>query len=542
MNLLISDLPREILAYILELSDSSYLVIDLWKTGDPKLQHKLSTCITKLDIRDTNPLSTSRWPKLISSLSKLQSLYIDRRHSWIMDSAAHLSREMQLLPPSLTSISLFSEDASTVLIELSRAGNAFQCGSIGTSVMGLSSLLPSLQTLKIGCDEDKTVVHVNLAGLPQTLTCLHLPSNLVRGNSSAFPQGLTELDQEPEGISWDGKLPLPPGLSSLRIGNLGVYDPMARWLLNLPQSLTALRLPCQDDQVVLPLSAIALLPRNLNELEMETSVDNDATYSSSDQPQQVSWPISLTSLALIYDSCCFGSHVLATLPPQLTHLSIDTKYFVPPPYVTGTSSFEWPSSLTSLRLEVQHDQHLPLNLDLHLSPALQKLYLDVDLTTLTTCRKFPPNITDLRLYERSSFRRWSISADLPPSLVTLIAPKASLKLNQIPTSVTRLKVDKILKSASTPSQTDSSSSASTASSASSLSQWPPHLLKLSLGTLNMSMASDLPSSLVKLRIDALERGSSQKASRIVSRQKVRSITPLRFSNVSHALVSKHWHC
>lgn len=74
----LSDLPSEVLALVLE-GSSSVAILSLWKCGDARLNWKLSQggCL-RVSLGDFNVASTSRLPSMLTRLSHLKELRIDR--------------------------------------------------------------------------------------------------------------------------------------------------------------------------------------------------------------------------------------------------------------------------------------------------------------------------------------------------------------------------------------------------------------------------------------------------------------------------------
>lgn len=111
---LLSELPNDVLAQIFAESRRSFLVIALWKCGDSKLNFKLAHSIDFIDLKDTRLASTSRYPKMLSRLTNLRYLSIDRFKFPLMDSASNLLRElMQLSSRKLATLRLLCEEVDT---------------------------------------------------------------------------------------------------------------------------------------------------------------------------------------------------------------------------------------------------------------------------------------------------------------------------------------------------------------------------------------------------------------------------------------------
>ena len=254
--------PPEILGLILDSAENSYLVIALWNAGDKILQSKVSKCMTVLEIRDSNPKSKSRFPKLISCLSNLCKLSIDRDIGRLADSAASLYACLLQLPPSITDLTVSSELAPSAF--LNHAADESIIKSTyprGTSELyDWSTIMPSLESLKIADYSCNTSIEfADFAGLPATLKRLHLPT-FPRSQAymmQSLPQSITDLDMDLN-FAWtsaNAQFCLP-GLT-----RLSLISVPAVWIDALPRHLTSLDLFCATST-----AELAALPSTQTEL------------------------------------------------------------------------------------------------------------------------------------------------------------------------------------------------------------------------------------------------------------------------------------
>lgn len=97
-------LPDEILSQLLSYKNSSSL-LQLWKCGHVALNQKLARAIRSVDLKDTIPGTTSRWPRLLGQLAGLRHLRINRNECRL-DTIDNLRHELQRLTPRLETLEL----------------------------------------------------------------------------------------------------------------------------------------------------------------------------------------------------------------------------------------------------------------------------------------------------------------------------------------------------------------------------------------------------------------------------------------------------
>lgn len=304
----LSAMPIPFLSLLLSSTHSSFLLIPLWKCGNASFNQSLSLAATSLDLKDTNPFSTSRWPFIISRLSRLRSLRISRPKGFLLPDYEALLAELRKLPASVQRISINSND---IFLDLSLPNDIL-----------LADHLPASLASQANLNELNALFQEPHASQSQNPSNIHLaaPCSLTREAITQLPRSLTRLTGNfriDEGIDEGGEkgegpidatkttspalLPWPPGLSSLE--PLPIYL-STRQIHLLPSSLTTLvahGLPHKESH----------FPPSLTCLELS-------------YPPQVlislprSFPPTLTELKLGYVS----HHTLQRLPLTLRTLSI----------------------------------------------------------------------------------------------------------------------------------------------------------------------------------------------------------------------------
>lgn len=177
---MLANLPKELLAQILCRTSTSFLIISLWKCGDHHLIKQLASAITFLDLKDTRLASTSRYPKLISELTNLRYLSINRGSHPLMDCSRSLSQEIQKIQGSnLETLKFCSAEAASAFRRHSDANDEDgdpifieAMYELGSSPLYMSHVFPQLTTFEIAgatCDEDPN----QLESMPMTFQVYH---------------------------------------------------------------------------------------------------------------------------------------------------------------------------------------------------------------------------------------------------------------------------------------------------------------------------------------------------------------------------------
>lgn len=257
---MLSQLPVEILAQILS-SNWSYLVIELWKCGDKTLNHRLAHrgCL-EVDLQDDTHHTTSRWPKMLTSLRHLRKLRIHRASSFLMP-AEQLSIEVRKLAPTLEVLKLTCQDADLCLFnfDTTSTGHLASKYERGSSrLWDVTAYFPSLHTLRLSTHIIESAYAPfsggDLAALPSTLVDLSLSHVSLRGDKDSV-----QVES------------LPPNLENFRIQSWNALDAsmssdsVRSVLTGLPPNLTrlsGLKLHRNEDLSALPrkLRRTVLLP------------------------------------------------------------------------------------------------------------------------------------------------------------------------------------------------------------------------------------------------------------------------------------------
>ena len=146
----LTEFPEEVLAQIFAGELNSHLVIQLWKCGSRVLNKKLAHSVRSVDLKDETPFSTSRWPKCLSSFTKLHSLSISLPSGYLMASAVDLVLELLALSSSLERFSIDSKDCIFIVDgELPPHHSSVNVDSANGSSQ-YSEAFRSLRSLKLG--------------------------------------------------------------------------------------------------------------------------------------------------------------------------------------------------------------------------------------------------------------------------------------------------------------------------------------------------------------------------------------------------------
>lgn len=474
MSLLLAHLSSDVLGLILNSKDCSYLTVDLWKTGDTILRAKLASVVTYLHLKDVLADSTSRFPKLVSSLRNLRYFSINRGRYPLMASSRDLSVELQKLS-SLHTLKIQSKEANACL--LNHAPNwtsdgerytVTRYGAFSSNLLDMASLFPNLSTLKlVGKGDDFT----SLAGLPPTLTTLILPRLTPSASALAsLPRSLTsfkgEMFDDSETSDWlhappslthvstlratafteipptlhrinlqlnhwsDNQLIFHDDLKTLSVDFLDVQDD-PNWTSRLPKNLEEFRATVGP----IPPASIASLPRSLTHLygNFRSGASTTAASNSEDDKSLVSWPPLLREL---YASQPVNGAFLASLSTLsfLRVLEIDYRG-------AALDGSILPRSLVSLSIN-------PTKALLILPgmPSLEVLTVDSSCHGAIHEESFPhlpTSLRDLSLTDptpgRAYARPYSKPVQLPPYLKSLMICSWNMEW-ELPRSLTTLEL------------------------------------------------------------------------------------------------------
>lgn len=366
----LADLPPDILTLVLGKFLISADLLQFWKCGDSKLNVKLSSSITHIDLKAHNKLP-SVYPRLLSKLHKLRSLSISGPPK-LVQYPTNFHNEIQNLSGSLETLHLLNRPTidSLMLNALTRTFPRLTTLFIRPSLYpdDLPFLPPTLTCLGL---EELRRVHRNdseakkvMQLLPRSLTRLettvsifsrsvdtqeflddwanappHLEyidtlifSRNINKPLSWLPKSLTFVGLEPNTINWSFNvaLAMPPLLQNLAFSELHIdiksfEDNGTTWTALLPRHLTHLKfgkVALSRGINYLNSADIASLPRTLKAMHLGTPPDwiswrtdfNAAAWWNL-------WPPALTTLSLPYYS--MESLPLECLPRTLKNLTIE---------------------------------------------------------------------------------------------------------------------------------------------------------------------------------------------------------------------------
>ena len=417
----LESLPGELLSII---SDYSVNLVNLWKCGNHVLTAKLANGVTRVDLKDDDWTSTSRWPKLLSRLTNLRSLSIKRANGCLLPKSTDLSREIRSLSPSLRELSLSFRGWNEALhnFDLETGEVIWSQYERGVSPwFDLSSHFPCLERVVFGGEQSGDFQTHHIAALPETILSVTLPSaKIVAGENNlcallprkcesliahltlgsaaedaltALPQSLTHLESIylnratdvallPRGIksgsisfqrfTWNSALAkaAPPLIDNIMIASL--HHEYTTWAEELPRHLVIVTDLTHNFSFVLDATLAASLPRTLVQFRMPAPIDYTSLQNwQSSRNGVLPWPPGLA--VLLSDSPVENE----TLTRNQQHILL-------------------PRSLTSLKILIEDDaSHLDWS---GLPQGLKTLHADYIRHNTLTLPTSPPNLTSLTLY------------------------------------------------------------------------------------------------------------------------------------------------
>lgn len=496
-------LPPELLSLILHGKHTSRCAIALWKCGSSLLNLKLASGLEYLHLKDKRLASTSRYPKMISSLKNLRFLHIDRGEYYLLPTSKSLSEELQkiqghkletlvlkcagallalrlhrplddLSPSQIDKSQALEEDYLTVDSDTSEDDDSdddefvlstYERGA--SFLFDMETIFPRLTTLKVfpHSDED-TFAEKDLAGLPQSLTTLTYPSTLEwythsKGLMAMLPRSLRTINggmshrnliEEDESTVEEMQQMLlrvwsnpPPYLTTL-----DAIAPPARYrtydLTWLPRTLTSYRFEVYKPGI--PLDLIHTIPPNtgpLNfyDLHLDT-FPSDASLLFSKLPSQV-------TVLSVRDPRSFliTPTFLASLPRSLTSLAVSLKKDETADWAGLRQQISdseengvsfWPPNLTFISDGIKSPIAEVVN---HLPKRLKSLIVRWEDSSDFPAQHLPPALTLLHARFTQEFH---ISTALPSSISNLLfdAPNSLLDLQTLvrfaPKSLTTLEL------------------------------------------------------------------------------------------------------
>lgn len=408
---------------------------------------KLMRCMTMLKIRDANPWSKSRWPRLIWSLSNLRTLSVDRHFCKLAESPLLLHQELLQLPSTITDLKVSAEQAPAAFLHYRPSGSVVKTTyERGSSELGdWSKVMPFLTSLEIADFVNCTSIEfADFAGFPSTLTKLHLPF-FPRARSysmQGLPHSITDLDLGLQLSVWTPAepqycLPEMTSLSIVRVVPEGWTSAGTTWTAALPHHLTSLTV------LGAPFSAaeFASLPRTLTHLMGCTEFDG---LLAEDFELSTLLPPKLSTLH------AYMSNWLVENLNNASRAITELKLYGRPEELTPFDPSWIPRSVTHLSLcDMAREGMLEIGKGLPESLAKLTIRPDDNVEQGFDLEKslphLPPSITELDIRVANEFTGIDVfeSDDLqwPPNLQTLnIDAFKSSWLKQLPDSLTVLKV------------------------------------------------------------------------------------------------------
>lgn len=378
-------MSSEVLGEILNGVHRSYLVLDLWKTGNLLLQFKLSSAITHVCLRHPQFRHISRIPRLLSNLRALRHLSLCSVTD-LLDSPLYWKPVLSTLSPTLETLSLQSTDMAQAFHNFDPASSAdrltviksdlgrgqttwFDLGAIFPRLSRLEMNLPSFaQTLQLA----KHLFEFNeldAAGLPSTLRELkvggqvtHSPSLAAQAGDSWMKRLPRTLERLEAGTQWTTETiadwqDAPPSLEY--VGSVTCENPiMSSLAASIPSKV-------KIGQCMAPIAISHLLPTTIDSLTIGARMMTQILMTSSAGVRNPDWmlflPRQLTSLKFIGSelSSAIPLSFVTQLPPLLTSLSISSiidlfKDLRAASEKQGVNvSLLWPKTLQSLTVGTQ---------------------------------------------------------------------------------------------------------------------------------------------------------------------------------------------
>lgn len=381
----LADLPSDVIGQILFGKFQSYLVVELWKCGNHRLQLKLQDAIIYMDLKEpTNSPFPSRFPSMLSWLPKLRYLSVARGCLPLMPTARELRHELSRLScaSKLEELLLESDDFELLYALDSACGYAEDptIDSVEPRFFDLKSRFSSLRTLELSSLATSFFSH-----LPDSITKLTTVEVLWNAESkgllASLPRSLQILDAafEYRSASYEPESVLLPALPIIWA------DP--------PPSLRYITSWSAPDHVLIV--DFSFLPRTLEHCDLSRF---------------------LLSIA-----------ALATIPPLLDSITISIGASEPS---DSTLSHKWlpfmPSQLKELKVDVE-GFYLDYNFLANLPRTLEKLFTRTSRADWKEIGKkmadhhqllfWPPHLNELQLYGHD----WDFCPDLLPSTLTILA-------------------------------------------------------------------------------------------------------------------------
>ena len=222
---LLSDFPPEVIDQIVGATDTSYVVVHLWKCGDRTLNSRLSKGVTLIDLK-CHPLANCTVPRMISEFRSLRHLRLYSYGSMVKKER-HWRTIFRSWPSTLEYLAIESYQDFVILF-YNPSSNPFKPISTtyarGKScAIELETLFPRLHTLKLASSGSIEAGHIFpdiFPALPASLTRLEAPIRLAHDNLttsylSLLPPGILHLTGPIEWTVYTG-LSSEEGIEAMR--------------------------------------------------------------------------------------------------------------------------------------------------------------------------------------------------------------------------------------------------------------------------------------------------------------------------------------
>lgn len=427
-------LSGELIAQILQYNGLSTAVLALWKCGDLALNSKIAASVYEINLEDICGHSTSRYPKMLSSLRHLRKLSL-KRPGYIAPPAI-LAEELQKLSPTLIELEIRTFGAILALRQYpsplsgETIPNSFSEHGLGSTYTywNIGAAFPRLRKLVVSKGPapsfaftpqlreilPSSLEHLELLTFAEEVIDLAecLPDSLLTfrmkslPTASTWPPNLTRLENtlgQSDSNTFAHlitKSELPRTLKTMPIIALSKIE--TAQLLKLPPALERLELPrirfnrgidwkfpaglTQFIARELSLNATILsaLPPTINEIHVADInwTTLDAFTSSS---LAAAWPKSLRRLRFDSDlhsqpgvSSIGANAIIKSLPTEFTHLAFPSLSRAIRPVVWPEEPLilHWTYSFLNLRKLVLNVITIPI--PLVIGPHLRKLKVHVD--------------------------------------------------------------------------------------------------------------------------------------------------------------------
>ena len=317
----------------------------MYKCGNHALNSRLiNKSVTEIVLIDTNPHSTSRWPRCLSQFA-LERLSINRGHAGPLGTSITLQNELKKLSASLKSLDIVGRGVAIALF----SSPAQFISNVSESDDEATEPPPSKRPKLAEADGDQ--LHHELWNLD--ITWPHMERLSIEGECRDSDFGSTIFGRLPRSLTWfsfkDTFLrsgypdlsSLPSGLETLHLADWSIQTVKA--LKTLPKSLTNLGGSLAKAPLIELFHNSDILP-NLNEFpnEYHYPLSGDKIVSLFETYGHC-WPESMRTLAI---SRTYSHTKLKTFPSKLVTLDI-CNLLTP---ITPTFIAQLPRTLESLTL------------------------------------------------------------------------------------------------------------------------------------------------------------------------------------------------